>query len=213
MTEIPEHCSTSQGAREKSAARGPAARRDAPRGAVVAGGRRRSTDPAHLSAQPRARSKPTAEDGGARGGGAARGRRRRQVGAVSPPRAGVGRARCRSRWNTQRLLTVGKTVVRSQAAPVAGAVEQHSWPRVPDALACTAVTFLFSVGQRRCSKANPNQTPKPSKRSGTSSAAELLTISIHGRRCDDPGRRHHRPDLLRTRQEPSNSRGRKFAIS
>jgi len=168
MTEIPEHLlKRAAAARDKAQAEPEPAAAAEPAAEEAAGD---SRIPAHLLQRSKAAKAgksddaPTAEAGG--GVAVAE-----KVGAVVaagaagggvPIGAGPG-------GHTQRLLTVVKsgTIQDVKATPVD---KVHTWPHLlaaefVAALACTAVTFIFSIFVHAplLELANTNQTPNPSK--------------------------------------------------
>jgi hypothetical protein len=175
VTEIPEHLrKRAEEARAKAAAQkggdapasaGDAAGGDAPAGGADAGGGGESESriPAHLLERSKAAREQSA---GGEGGGAVTAPAAPAAGAVAtaapPVAAGPG-------GHTQRLLTVVKagSIQDVKAEPVD---KVHVWPHLlvvefVAALACTALTFLFSiwVNAPLLELANVNQTPNPSK--------------------------------------------------
>lgn len=169
MTEIPEHLlKRAAAARDKAAEPEPAAAAEPAAETEAAGD---SRIPAHLLQ--RSKAAKSKADGGETttaepGGGVAVAEK---VGAVVaadasgggvPIGAGPG-------GHTQRLLTVVKsgTIQDVKATPVD---KVHTWPHLlaaefVAALACTALTFVFSIFVHAplLELANTNQTPNPSK--------------------------------------------------
>jgi len=172
MTEIPEHLlKRAQAAREKAAAEQPAAAESAPAASASASSEPASDPriPAHLLERSRAAKAKAGGDGGESGGGAVAVQEKvasvvqaAPSGAGVPVGAGPG-------GHTQRLLTVVKSgsIQDVKASPVD---KVHTWPHLlaaefVAALACLAVTFVFSifVNAPLLQLANINQTPNPSK--------------------------------------------------
>ncbi|WP_420451529.1 menaquinol-cytochrome c reductase cytochrome b subunit [Ilumatobacter sp.] len=167
MTEIPEHLlKRAAAARDKSKPE-PA---QAGGGSAAASSSGDSRIPAHLlertkAAKEKSAGTATAEDGG---GSVAVAEKVGSVVAAGPAGAGVPIG-AGPGGHTQRLLTVVKsgTIQDVKATPVD---KVHTWPHLlaaefVAALACTALTFVFSIFVHAplLQLANTNQTPNPSK--------------------------------------------------
>ena len=168
MTEIPEHLlKRAAAARDKAKAEPEPAAAAEPAAEEAAGD---SRIPAHLLQRSKAAKAgksgdaPTAEAGG----GVAVAEKVGAVVAAGPAGGGVPIG-AGPGGHTQRLLTVVKsgTIQDVKATPVD---KVHTWPHLlaaefVAALACTAVTFIFSIFVHAplLELANTNQTPNPSK--------------------------------------------------
>ena len=169
MTEIPEHLlKRAAAARDKAKAPEPAAEAAAPAEEAATDSR----IPAHLLQ--RSKAAKSAKDGGGEtttadaGGAVAVADKVGAVVAAGPAGGGVPIG-AGPGGHTQRLLTVVKsgTIQDVKATPVD---KVHTWPHLlaaefVAALACTALTFIFSIFVHAplLELANTNQTPNPSK--------------------------------------------------
>jgi menaquinol-cytochrome c reductase cytochrome b/c subunit len=164
MTEIPEHLlKRAAAARDKAKAEPEVA---APAAAEPAA----ETDsriPAHLLQ--RSKAAKSAKDDPAEGGGAVAVAEKVSAVVAAAPAGGGVPIGAGPGGHTQRLLTVVKsgTIQDVKATPVD---KVHTWPHLlaaefVAALACTAVTFIFSIFVHAplLELANTNQTPNPSK--------------------------------------------------
>jgi hypothetical protein len=164
MTEIPEHLlKRAAAARDKA---------KEPEAAAPAAQEAPATDsriPAHLLQRSKA-AKTALDDGPSTsgGGGVALAEKVGAVVAAAPAQGGVPIG-AGPGGHTQRLLTVVKsgTIQDVKSVPVD---KVHTWPHLlaaefVAALACMAVTFIFSIFVHAplLALANTNQTPNPSK--------------------------------------------------